>query len=247
MCIVIVISTLAVSSTAYLSQTSRRPSILPSRAFSALYGRAERRMRNKVDKNSKEYTEMEEDYNDNKGFGVKVDTGAQVLDSAPDPLGEARQDPDDSSVEAGKQDLDTIFKKYGIEENQAKEAYLGQKAAISPQSEPQPEGPFGAAVMAKLGDKAQSNIDSILITLTFASLSFCVLCGLAISSSAIEVVFPDYKMDDNLNHILKDVLTPAFTPSIGIFFLFSITFGLFKFAQISSQATVYKEDAGENR
>ena len=54
-------------------------------------------------------------------------------------------------------------------------------------------------------------------------------------------------MDASLNYVLKDVLTPAFTPSIGIFFLFSITFGLFKFAQISSQATVYTEDAGDAR
>ena len=116
------------------------------------------------------------------------------------------------------------------------------------QSEPQSEeAPFGAAVMARLDDKAQSNIDSTLITLTFTSLSFCVICGLAISSSAIEVVFPNYKMDASLNYILKDVMTPAFTPSIGIFFLFLSPFGLFKFAQISSQATVYKEDAGENR
>jgi hypothetical protein len=204
-------------------------------------------MRNKIDKNSEEEIDVEETYEEKKGFGVTVETEAQVLESAPDPSGEARQDPGSSGVEAGEQDLDTIFKKYGIEENQAKNASPKQKAAILSGGEPQAEGPFGAAAMAKLDDKAQGNIDNLLITLTFASLAFCVLCGLAISSSAIEVVFPGYKMDASLDYILKDVLTPAFTPSIGVFFLFSITFGLFKFAQISSQATVYTEKAGKRR
>ena len=204
-------------------------------------------MRNKGEKNTKEDTEIEEEYIENKGFGVRGGTGAKAQESPLEHLEESRQDEDDSGVEVGKQDLSTIFKKYGIEENQASEYSSGKKEAILSQSEPQPEAPFGAAVMARLSDRAQSNLDSTLITLTFTSLSFCVLCGLAISSSAIEVVFPEFKMDASLNYVLKDVLTPAFTPSIGIFFLFSITFGLFKFAQISSQATVYTEDAGDAR
>ena len=189
--------------------------------------------------NTEEADETEvEKFEEKRGFGVTVETEAQVFES-----------PDDSTInEAGKDEdpgkektLDDIFKKYGVEENTAKKATPKQKRAIEAGREPRAEGPFGASSMAKLDDKAQANIDKILITLTFSSLAFCVLCGLAISSSAIEVVFPSYKMDENLDYILKDVLTPAFTPSIGIFFLFSITFGLFKFAQISSQATVYKE------
>ena len=203
-------------------------------------------MRNRIDKGEgSEETDMdmENEYEDKRGFGVTVDADAQVLESS----GGVHQIPEGSSVEAGEQDLDAIFKKYGIEENQAKKASPKQKKAILSGSEPQEEGPFGAATMAKLDDKAQGNIDNILITLSFSSLAFCVLCGVAISSAAIEVVFPDFKMDPNVDHILKDVLTPAFTPSIGIFFFFSITFGLFKFAQISSQATVYKEKDGKKR
>ena len=68
-----------------------------------------------------------------------------MQESPLEPLGEARQDQDDSRVEAGKQDLNTIFKKYGIEENQASEYSSGQKAPfclrVSPNRRRHPLGP----------------------------------------------------------------------------------------------------------
>jgi hypothetical protein len=154
----------------------------------------------------------------------------------------------DSVGDDPEADLDSIFKKYGIEENKGKgfgapqpqQQKQKQKQQVS--SSAGGEQPFGKAVLDKVDEKLQAKIDKGLITLTFLSLAFCVLCGLAISSSAIEVVFPQYEMGENVDYILKDVLTPAFTPSIGIFFFFSITFGIFKFAQISSNATVYREN-----
>ena len=62
-----------------------------------------------------------------------------------------------------------------------------------------------------------------------------------LSAGAIEVVFKDITIPDAMDSFITNFLTPAFTPALGVFFFFSITFGLFKFAQISSDQTVYRE------
>lgn len=48
-------------------------------------------------------------------------------------------------------------------------------------------------------------------------------------------------MPEAFDAIVTNLLTPAFTPALLIFLFFSVTFGLFKFAQISSDQTVYRE------
>jgi hypothetical protein len=62
------------------------------------------------------------------------------------------------------------------------------------------------------------------------------------SFGAVKVVFPEFGVDSNIDGIIENVLTPAFTPSLLLFFLSSITYGLFKFAQVSSTDTVYREE-----
>ena len=214
-----------------------------------LRGRAERRIQKRANKGKTVAKEQgvdtagegDEEDEDGRGFGAPagpqvVDTDAVVMEPAPlKPEANTSDDPD--------AELDSIFKKYGINEAKGAKATEAQKRAILAGKEPMPEGgAFGEAALSKIDDKLQQKIDDTLIALTFGSLAFCVLCGLAISSTAIGVVFPTYKIDSNIDYVLKDILTPAFTPSLGIFFFFSITFGIFKFAQVSSQATVYSEE-----
>lgn len=210
-----------------------------------LYGRAEKRMQKKANKgkqgvNTAEEEDEEDEDEDGRGFGAPAAGQGQVVDTegvvmVPEKMEFNSNDPD--------AELDSIFRKYGINEAQGKQATEAQKRAILAGKEPKPEGgAFGESALSKIDGKMQQQIDDTLIALTFGSLAFCVLCGLAISSTAIEIVFPSYKMDSNIDYVLKDILTPMFTPSIGIFFFFSITFGIFKFAQVSSQATVYSEE-----
>ena len=229
---------------------------LGSRPLSSMriHGRAERRMQKKASKgklvdqtveNSIEPEDVDDDDDDDdetRGFGSPSAGQGQVVETDAVVI-ESEQAIEKTPADPEAQ-LDNIFKKYGIEESKASQAMEAQKRALKAGKAPTPEGgAFGEAALSKIDDKLQQQIDDTLISLTFGSLLFCVLCGLAISSSAIEVVIPDFKMDSNVDHILKDVLTPLFTPSLGIFFLFSITFGIFKFAQVSSQATVYTEES----
>ena len=67
------------------------------------------------------------------------------------------------------------------------------------------------------------------------------LIGISISFGAFKLVYPEVAVAPALDNLIENILTPAFTPAICVFFLFSITYGLFKFAQISSEETVYKE------
>lgn len=131
--------------------------------------------------------------------------------------------------------MNSVFKKYGIVDK--------EKSVAKSKSEAKSESSaFGEKVLEKIPEKMQMKIDSILITCTFAALSFVVLSGIGISFGAFKIVFPTVVVSDNVDTIIKNVLTPAFTPSIGVFFLFSITLGLFKYAQISNSKTVYRED-----
>ena len=61
------------------------------------------------------------------------------------------------------------------------------------------------------------------------------------SFGAFKVVFPTVVVPEYLDDLIANILSPSFTLSIGVFFMFSITLGLFKYAQISSSKTVYTE------
>ena len=106
----------------------------------------------------------------------------------------------------------------------------------------QPEGePFGQSVIEKFDAKTLQGIDNFLITGAFVALAASVLIGVGISASAFRVVFPQYEFKEEWTVFIEDVLTPSFAPVIGVFFFFSITYGLLKFAQVSSDDAVYKE------
>ena len=142
------------------------------------------------------------------------------------------------AIEPKVNDVDAIFRKYGMDDEAAVEAKRKEAAAVvDPEKKP-----FGQDVMAGLSGKQQQQYESVLVTGCFVSLAFCVLCGIGISLGAFKIVFPTIEIPDSVDFLIKNFLDPAFTPSIGIFFFFSITFGIFKFAQISSEATVYRED-----
>lgn len=144
-------------------------------------------------------------------------------------------------------DVDALFKKYGIKDNtsdkkkviaKTKDGKLVTKLASK---EYDPDRPFGEAVLAGISPQLQAKLDNILVTGTFIALVFVVLCGVGISAGALQIVFPSIEVSPDVDAIIKNFLTPSFTPALGVFFFFSITFGLFKFAQISSSQTVYRE------
>jgi len=140
--------------------------------------------------------------------------------------------------------VDDIFEKYGMKDADGRSA--SQSSAVRKTKEEAAkvsidERPFGQEIMAGIGAKQQETIDKALVTLAFGSLAFCLLCGIGISASAFKVVFPNFEVDSNLDALITNVLDPAFTPALGVFFFFSISYGLWKFAQISSTATVYRE------
>ena len=137
-------------------------------------------------------------------------------------------------------DADKIFKKYGIKSDNTvvpKENFSSKKSdGFSGK-----DRPFGESVIEKFPMKMQQQIDSILVTVTFLALLFVILCGVSISVGAYKIISPSFQVNADLDNLLTNFFSPAFTPSL-IFFLFcSVTFGLFKFAQISNSQTVYKE------
>lgn len=149
-----------------------------------------------------------------------------------------------SQVFDGETDADTIFKKYGIKdgESQSVKTTKKKKSTKKGKKEVVEENPFGQSVLAGISPDAQMKIDNTLVTCTALSLGFVVLSGISISLGAYTVVFPDVKIPESLDFVVTRFLSPAFTPALFVFFFFSITFGLFKFAQISSDQTVYKEE-----
>ena len=101
--------------------------------------------------------------------------------------------------------------------------------------------PFGEDVITKIPLELQGKIDNILIAGVFLSLAWCILCGVGMSAGSLKIVFKDFQLANTIDGLIVNVFDPSFTPSIGIFFFFSITFGLFKYAQIQSSQTAYKE------
>jgi hypothetical protein len=133
-------------------------------------------------------------------------------------------------------DINSVFKKYGIADKEP-----SSKSSNTGNSLPDEDRPFGQGILDKLSPQSQEKIDRTLTTLVFSSLAVVVSCGVAISLGAFRVVYPDIVIPESLDKLLTDVLTPVFTPSIFAFFACSTTYGLFKFAQISSSKTVYEE------
>jgi hypothetical protein len=131
---------------------------------------------------------------------------------------------------------DELFKKYGISDGE--NVPRSKKAVKKERSD---DAPFGEEVLAGIPFSLQQKIDNILVTSTLLALSFVIISGVGMSAGALKVVFPDIQVPEAVDGLITNFLTPAFTPGIGIFFFFSITFGLFKFAQISSSQTVYRE------
>lgn len=148
----------------------------------------------------------------------------------------------------GETDAEAIFKKYGIKDGESNKSKTATKIKKNMKNKKKnakgetEESPFGQSVLANLAPEVQLKIDNTLVTCTFLSLLFVVLSGISISLGAYTIVFPETKIPPELDNIIKNFLSPAFTPALFVFFFFSITFGLFKFAQISSDQTVYKEE-----
>ena len=137
-------------------------------------------------------------------------------------------------------DADAIFRKYRISNGENLPSIKSSKKKALPGAV-EDETPFGREVMANMSFEQQAKLDKLLVSAVFVALSFVILCGIAISFGAFRVVYPDIQISAELDSFITNFLDPAFTPALGVFFLFSITFGLFKFAQISNSQSVYKE------
>ena len=189
-----------------------------------------------------------------KGFSVKKvkPVPVVIIDSDTEGFGEGMV-PSSSSMSTtakpikrfeSETDADAIFKKYGIKDgegNKTKSATKKKKTVKKNKKGEVEENPFGQSVLAGITPEAQMKIDNTLVTCVGLALGFVVLSGISISLGAYTVVFPETKIPAQLDFVITNFLSPAFTPALGVFFFFSTTFGLFKFAQISSDQTVYKE------
>ena len=177
--------------------------------------------------------------NSNKGFAktTKPESADIVSPTTADIAITKGTDAIKQPIEPAANDVDAIFRKYGMDD----EVTADKKRAEAQKVEDPLQRPFGSEVMAGIPAKTQLQYENVLMTGAFGSLAFCVLCGIGISLGAFKLVFPDIDVPSQVEELIKNVLDPAFTPSIFIFFFFSITLGIFKFAQISSEATVYRE------
>lgn len=160
-----------------------------------------------------------------QSFEETSNDGARIENSIP------------QNIDSDISDTDLIFQKYGIVEQDSDSK---RKTTTVTQSYSE-DAPFGQSVISKMSESSQIKIEQTLIALTFLTLSFCVLCGIAISFDAFKIVFPEIEVFSSFDGIITNFLIPAFTPSLGVFLLCSVTFGLFKFAQISSNESVYRE------
>jgi hypothetical protein len=149
---------------------------------------------------------------------------------------------DPATIEEDEEiDADAIFKKYKISDGESLPTYSKKKTTKKSTAVYDENAPFGRDTISSIPFATQQKIDNVLVTSVFIALTFVIICGIAISFGAFKVVYPDIQISNEMDEIITGFLTPAFTPALGIFFLCSITFGLFKFAQISNTQTVYKE------
>jgi hypothetical protein len=135
--------------------------------------------------------------------------------------------------------IEKLAKKYGLGNND--NTTTKKKQVSSSSSNNNDDKPFGEDIITKIPLELQGKIDNILIAGVFLSLSWCILCGIGMSAGSLRIVFKDFKLASTIDDLIFNVFDPSFTPSLGIFFFFSITFGLFKYAQIQSSQTTYKE------
>ena len=137
-----------------------------------------------------------------------------------------------------------VFQKYNIKAT-TKEEFLAPSDSsgkkIKKKSIDDADYVFGESVLQRIPPKLLARIDTSLVTLTFLSLVVVVITGVAISFGAYKVVFPDVQIPADFDNAITNVIAPAFSPALAVFFFFSITFGIFKFAQVSSSQTMYQE------
>lgn len=142
-----------------------------------------------------------------------------------------RQDKDDDDI------LEAVYSRYkgsAIKANQEDKKKKAKKIVDE-------EG-FGGKVLAKIPLPLQEKIDNMLLWGTSLTLTTVILIGLAASSGALKVVYPDVHIPEAADRFIQDTLIPALTPMSALFLFFSVTFGLFKYAQISSNETTYREE-----
>lgn len=184
-----------------------------------------------------------------KGFGkqqVKPETtditNSKLNDDSNSPVnGQSKIMPISGKSASSQQE---VFNKYNIKAT-TKEEFLAPSDSsgkkIKKKSLDDPDYVFGEGILQKIQPKLLSRIDTSLVVLTFLSLTLVVITGVAISFGAYKVVFPDVQINADFDNAVTNVIAPAFSPALGIFFFFSITYGIFKFAQVSSRQTVYQE------
>ena len=123
-----------------------------------------------------------------------------------------------------------IFKKYGV-------ATGGARVQDSSDgSEPS----FSLDLINLVPDAAQSAIDRVLVLMVGLSLAVFVSGGVAITIEAFAVASKQ-ALPPSLDAFIVNIVEPAFTPSVGVFFFFSISLGLFKGAQLSREDANYAE------
>jgi hypothetical protein len=150
-------------------------------------------------------------------------------------------DSDSSKLNSKKSvDANDVFSKYGVETDTNKATSKSKSKAKKP-LKGQEELAFGEKVLETIPVKTQILIDNVLVTITFGALLFVVSSGVGISIAALQVVYPTFTINEQLDELIKNFLSPVFTPALIFFLICSSTFGLFKYAQISSSKTVYKE------
>ena len=174
-------------------------------------------------------------YSSANNLANEVDYDRTALDNA------SPTAPSDEITKA--KEAEALFKKYGMADSRDRFGNEKPKRPIVPFN-PNIQGdnrPFGEGILEKFPSKTLAQFDAILVTGAFGSLAFVVLIGIGMSASAVPVVFPGVKLGDTVEGIITGILTPIFTPALLVFFAFSITYGLFKFAQASSDDSVYKE------
>lgn len=140
----------------------------------------------------------------------------------------------DTVVKNEPKDIDEVFAKYGLKND--------EKSKKSSLSTPETSSSFGGEIIKKLSEKQLAVLDRSLLSLTLGGLGLVLLSGLGISYGAFKVVYPTFDFPSSLDNIIVNVLVPSLGPFVGIFFLFSISYGLFKLAQYGSEGTVYREE-----
>ena len=139
-------------------------------------------------------------------------------------------EPAPTSPDERASNQEAIFKKYGV-------AMGGARVQdASDGSEPS----FSLDLINLVPDAAQSAIDRALVLAVGLSLAVFVASGVAITIEAFAVASKQ-TLPPFLDSFIVNIVEPAFTPSVGVFFFFSISLGLFKGAQLSREDANYAE------